>query len=163
MIKMDVWSPTLTISDHFVKLWAENTVQGFLWEGSRCPPASLRLGCDWGTVCQGPNVQTSCGNTQGHTKTNLNTHACTHTYTKQQPTKYLTKNVIININFKWQPVECNHNRTVYDYSSLGFLCCVCVWVFWELWKDRQVILILCKEAQTLDCLCCKILLCSVLP
>lgn len=104
--KHGAWSPTLTISNHFVQLWAENAVQGFLWEGSRCSPASLRLGRHWGTVCQGPNVQTSCGNTQSMQK-QIITQTHVHTYTATN--KILSKNEIRNIELKWEHVYCHNS------------------------------------------------------
>ena len=54
--------PRLTISDHLVQLWAEDAVQRFLWEGTRCSSARMRLGNHRGSVSNWPNVQPSCGN-----------------------------------------------------------------------------------------------------
>ncbi len=115
---------SLTISDHLVQLWAENSVQGLLWEGSRCPPATLRLRRHLGTVCQGPNVQTSCGNTQRHTKTNNDTHACLHIHTNTQksnnhPKKQQKTDLEYDHEYRLQvrtcllsqqPMECNQTQ-----------------------------------------------------
>lgn len=73
-----IWisSLALTISDHLVQFWAEDAVKGFLWHGARRP--SARLGHRWGALCQGPDVQTSCGNTHRRAKTNHNTQVRKH-------------------------------------------------------------------------------------
>lgn len=69
----------------------------------------LRPAWDWGAIgelsARGPMSRPAVETHTGHTKTNHNMQEHTHIHTNQ-PTKYPTKNVIINIDLKWEHVYC---------------------------------------------------------
>lgn len=85
----------------------------------------------------------------------------THTDKSNNNNKKTDQNVIINIDLKWEHIYCLNSLwnaiKTHDYSSLGFLCCL-KRVFLELWRDREVKLILSKGTQTFQCLSRKIFL-----